>query len=214
MAWTSATCVQYVDGDPIGKLLAYASLLPFAYVLHAFVAFHARREVHGLLYLGGVLANEVITQLLKQLLREPRPLASCVQLGVCESHGMPSSHTSLAFFVMLSRLILLCRYPKQKSVPTLVVGALEVVALLLGAAVVAQSRVYLGYHTLGQVLAGAAVGCLNALLCFAVIYQTSPAFPLAASSRLGALLHLRDTWSVPDPVAADSIAYHNGKKRQ
>jgi hypothetical protein len=43
MGYTKPTCVVYEDGDVIGKLLAFSSLLPLVYVVHAICHVHSRR---------------------------------------------------------------------------------------------------------------------------------------------------------------------------
>jgi hypothetical protein len=139
--FTDFACVRYAAEDPVGKLLAYAALLPFALILYWASRLHARRQasdgqrhsfraaepplpcriqiraqlataqplVNNTMYpaarvlqrdveagvvLAGLVANEVVARGLKKLLRHPRPLATCAQLDVCDSHGMPSSHTA------------------------------------------------------------------------------------------------------------------------
>lgn len=43
MAFTEFTCVRYEEGDKLGKLLAYAALLPYVLILHHASRFYSRR---------------------------------------------------------------------------------------------------------------------------------------------------------------------------
>ena len=63
---------------------------------------------------------------------------------------------------------------------------------------VAYSRVYLGYHDVPQVLAGAAAGSSAAALCFAVTYFAAEHFPAWQRSTIGRCLRLKDTWAIND----------------
>lgn len=81
---------------------------------------------------------------------------------------------------------------------------------------VAYSRVYLGYHDLPQVLAGAALGISVAAVCFAVTYFVAKNFPSWQQSTVGRLLRLKDSWVIDDILLFEynnSLA-NNSKKFQ
>ncbi len=122
-----------------------------------------------MLLFAGFVATEVLARSLKHLLRQPRPVDRCQALGVCDSHGMPSSHASCMAFAAGLRLLHVLlpgkAGSKQRAAGDAVVAlarrlwaAAEVLALGALAALVALSRVHLGYHSTEQVLAGAALG--------------------------------------------------------
>lgn len=58
---------------------------------------HTHSEVHEGVLLLGLLFAEAAARGLKQFVRAPRPTGSCANLGVCDAHGMPSSHTCMVF---------------------------------------------------------------------------------------------------------------------
>lgn len=93
--------------------------------------------------------------------------------------------------------------PPQHAL-SLFLHRLEILLLACLAAVVGYGRVYLGYHTTWQVLAGAAVGAGFAAAWHQLtVALVRPHFPrlAAASARLG--LFLRDTLGVPDVHQAE-----------
>jgi hypothetical protein len=58
------------------------------------MAYATRSRPLALVFLAGS-ANEALSLLLKKLIRQPRPVSSCVDLGTCGKFGMPSSHTQV-----------------------------------------------------------------------------------------------------------------------
>ena len=120
-----------------------------------------------LLTLLGILFNEVLAQLLKRHFKEPRP-ATCEQVDFCDTHGMPSSHAQLAAFVATMMTLqyvrrreefrVFCKRNKRGASgraghADAMTAALVVLAWPL-AWIVGISRVYLGYHSVEQVVAG------------------------------------------------------------
>jgi len=99
-----------------------------------------------------------------------------------KGYGMPSSHAQfMAFFSVYFTLFLLLRHhpptritnrssaaisPKFPFLSARAQYFLVSIAVLLQAALVAFSRIYLNYHTPRQVLAGCLAGTMSALACF------------------------------------------------
>ena len=89
---------------------------------------------------------------------------------------MPSSHAQfVAFFSVSLTLFLMLRHnphaPNASTthIPTSIFERLALSVLVIGgAAAVAQSRIYLNYHTPRQVLVGCIAGALFALVWYAV----------------------------------------------
>lgn len=90
------------------------------------------------------------------------------------------------------------------------VQLLEVQGLVALTTAVASGRVYLGYHTVGQVVAGLALGA-----CCAVAWWR---LTLAICQRCSALLlglsplralHFRNTLGCPDVHAAEATLFHD-----
>lgn len=177
-------CVRYASGDAWAQVLAYVTLIPVAWVpFHAgWVA--ARRELQSLLVFVGVFCNEAVSTTLKKLVRQPRP-SGCHALDVCQSFGFPSSHASLMFF--------LTGYAWMR-LRTSTLSRAEACIMLLcapAAALVAHSRVYLGYHTTDQVVAGAVLGTFHGVLWHGLVHDADTRYPSLAHTRWYRLLDLR-----------------------
>lgn len=123
----------------------------------------------------GQMACEGLNFILKRVIKEERPKGRChigrnieAQLTrgtemFGKGYGMPSSHAQfMTFFSVYLTFFLLFRHSKASasSYPNVAVllRFLVMLALCLGAAGVAASRIYLNYHTPKQVLAGCAAG--------------------------------------------------------
>jgi membrane-associated phospholipid phosphatase len=96
--------------------------------------------VHEGAVLIGLLLTEAVARGLKHLLKSPRPEASCALLGVCDAHGMPSSHTAMMFsYLVLTSAIAVSLAPRQRPVAR-AWAALELGGIGMSAALVAVSR--------------------------------------------------------------------------
>ncbi len=85
-----------------------------------------------------LIAAIILVLILKPLLAEPRP---CSFTFACEpGYGFPSGHTTLIAAIAFSQI------KRKRFLPLLILTLL-----------VAYSRVYLGLHSVGQVLGGMAV---------------------------------------------------------
>lgn len=124
---------------------------------------------------------EALNWILKRVIKEERPLRKLPvhtpQPPVTNSdagmngkgYGMPSSHAQfVSFFAISMLLFLLVRHnphaphASTTHIPTsFVERSLLALLILAGAAAVAQSRIYLNYHTPKQVL----VGCIAGAVC-------------------------------------------------
>lgn len=202
---TSAVCVLYSPGDTLGKALAYFSILPYCLILHQVSKVYCRREVHEALTLFGLVVNEGIARALKHLVNSSRP-PTCAQLGVCDSHGWPSSHTSCMFFYFsYAACMLLYKHPRVTDTASRVSRAVEMVFVLYVSVTVGISRVYLGYHTTQQVIAGAAIGLCAGACCYIVISWLSHTFD-AIAERFSAF-HVKNTWKVAEPLSFERDMY-------
>ena len=123
-------------------------------------------------------------------------------------HATMQPHALLAHpqvFAFVLRALLLGRSYRLKSLGTRAVGLIESVGLLVASCLVAASRVYLGYHSIDQVLAGAVLGVVMAFVWVVVMSRLAGVYAWLAGSRLVGLLHLRDTWGVADPLRMDAL---------
>ena len=119
----------------------------------------ATREAELVLLFAGQLACEGCNFALKRVIREHRP-GRFAGLG----YGMPSSHAQYMFFLAVAGSLFLARRfaaPHSRRVRVLVLAGLWAAAGLT-----AWSRVYLGYHSVRQVVVGAAVGAVLAGVWF------------------------------------------------
>ncbi len=116
---------------------------------------------------AGQLGCEALNFLLKRVLKQDRPP---IMQG--KGYGMPSSHAQfVAFFGLSMTFFLLFRHvPKTPSALYSPLSLWMRVGLsglvLIGAGLVAWSRIYLNYHTLKQVLVGYSAGTMFAILWF------------------------------------------------
>ncbi|KAI8813935.1 dolichyldiphosphatase 1-like protein [Cladochytrium replicatum] len=152
------TFVQYDAEDPLGKLLAYASLVPIALIVSYITLIAFRRDVATIVFFAGQILNEAFNAVLKAVIREPRPTD---YLG--HGYGMPSSHSQfMAFFAVYGILYICLRTSADSPVWKLLYSiALSIVALCVG-----YSRIHLHYHTASQVVVGLSVGVFFALFWF------------------------------------------------
>lgn len=91
----------------------------------------------------------------------------CTLLGVCESWGMPSSHTQVIAYALGTCLLLALSRGKD-PLPKMIAAA-EISALASLTIAVAFARVYLGYHTALQVCIGGLLGLLFGMIWMAVV---------------------------------------------
>jgi dolichyldiphosphatase len=197
---------MYARGDKIGKLLAYISVLPVILVFCQASKVYWRREMHEVVLLLGMAACEGITRVLKHTLQQPRP-DTCTALQMCHSHGMPSSHTSAAFFYATFTLLHSRQRLRQQQRPAAAaLLVMEQAATWAVAAAVAVSRIYLGYHSALQVAAGAALGTLLGVVWYCGCHVGSSRWGPLVQSPLCQALGVKDTWALADPLEVERAA--------
>lgn len=137
---------------------------------------------------------------LKKAIRQVRPLSTCEALGVCNEPGMPSSHSQVIFFLVALEVFQVIRksYSFHQERWQRLEQFCTVFFCSSASVLVAFSRVYLGYHDIPQVLAGAAAGISCAAVCFAVTSCAAKQFPAWQRSTVGRVLRLKDTWVIND----------------
>ncbi len=128
----------------------------------------------GVYLLAGQVTATLLTQPLKHTCAHPRPLRLFTDLGLDMPatvdgvhlwegfNSFPSGHTS-AIFALLACLAALL--PEKRKYWQL--------ALLALACLGAYSRVYLSQHFLDDIMAGAPIGALAALLAYLPVYSRS-----------------------------------------
>ncbi|KAK4228210.1 PAP2 superfamily-domain-containing protein [Podospora fimiseda] len=192
LASLSLTHVYYNPSDPLSHLSAYLALLPQALIIVYITLLYSTREAEVFLLFLGQLTNEAINFVLKRLIKEERPshiISSTLTIN--KAYGMPSSHAQyMAFWAVALGLFLCVRHrPVHKGHPPLKEKGLSktieayshspwslaqrvvaTVGAVFIAGLVSWSRVYLGYHTVKQVVAGSAAGIVSGVAWFAVTY--------------------------------------------
>ena len=133
----------------------------FAILLVLFYFFVLKKRKLGVVLLLAYASTGIFAQIIKPLLHSPRPLVyfrpehfpffidSIIHAG---NNSFPSGHTVTAFAIAT----VLAFYTTNK---------MQYVLLLLAAALVAFSRVYLSQHFLLDVLAGSFIGLLGGIGC-------------------------------------------------
>jgi len=171
LASLSLTHVHYDANDPISHACAWLALVPQVLCIVYVTLIWSTREAEVLLMFAGQMGCEALNWVLKRVLKEERP-----RRMNGKGYGMPSSHAQfVSFFSIALTLFLLLRHnphaPHASStyIPTKFIERLALsVAALVGALAVAESRIYLNYHTQKQVLVGCAAGAVCAVGWFIV----------------------------------------------
>lgn len=190
------THVRYQRGDKFGHFLAWVSLVPVFISLGGFVSHIIfRRELQTMFFALGLLISQFVNDLIKTSVQQARP-ETCALLEMCDSHGWPSSHSQyMLFFSMYFTLLTFKTTSVWETSTKLFVNSLHWSLSLL----TVYSRVYLGYHTVAQVFAGAALGIvLGAVWYWVVNYGLYCYFPAIEDSSLGRMFYIKDTSHIPN----------------
>lgn len=200
------------------------------------------REIHEAVLLLGALANigkhncnryschmclmliqghalAATNRVLKHAIRQARPPSTCEALGMCSKPGMPSSHAQIIFYAFSIFMLQLIRHRQAKLHSTFwqLEWGIKALVYLAISVLVAYSRVYLGYHTVLQVVAGSAAGAVMAALCIAVAACLARIYTPLQQSAFGQMLRLKNTWHIPDVLLHEYTnisAWADGKKGQ
>ncbi|SCU77474.1 LAFA_0A01882g1_1 [Lachancea sp. 'fantastica'] len=163
------TYILYDPSDPISYVLVYFSLLPIGILIFYFSWFVATRELEAVIIAGGQLINEILNNVLKNIIKEQRPASfggSFQKDTLRSAYGMPSAHSQfMGFFLAYWSLKLVQQWSGIGSIRK----ALSILAAVLTTAMVAISRIYLGYHSVAQVSIGIALGGLLGSLYYLAV---------------------------------------------
>ena len=110
--------------------------------------------VIGFCLIGMFVVGRINSTILKPAFNRSRPSSTILRTTIQKSPSMPSGHTLSAFFMAMFISLF---YPKL-SLP-----------LVISAGLTGFSRMYIGVHYLGDVLAGALIGVLFAFLYFLLV---------------------------------------------
>ncbi|OAE30815.1 hypothetical protein AXG93_857s1180 [Marchantia polymorpha subsp. ruderalis] len=190
------THVRYERGDKLGHLLAWASLLPVIIGLGGFLShFIFRREMQAMAFGLGLILSEFINEMIKKVVKEARPI-TCELLEMCDSHGWPSSHSQyMCFFSIYLTLLVLRRFHFTDSFSRNFTAILPWPFALA----TIYSRVYLGYHSVAQVIAGSAVGLTLGSAWFVIVNKyLVKFFPTLEGTYFCRYLCIKDSTHIPN----------------
>jgi len=184
--------LTYVQYDPdwwISKPLAYITLTPLVIIVALAGVIAARREIESLALAAGLLCNEILNQVLKRAIRQPRPFGSGQT-----NYGMPSSHTQFCFFfavyfMLWMRTRVSFAPPQGIWLKRLLTGWVFVCAVIIS-----FSRVWLLEHSVAQVLVGAAVGTLFGYSWHIFLhYRLRPLYSRFEQTAIARYFYLKDS---------------------
>lgn len=138
----------------------------------------------------GLLISQFINEVIKKSVQQARP-ETCALLEMCDSHGWPSSHSQYMFFftvyfTLLSYKKIVLLTGKYRWIASFVSWVLSVLTM--------YSRVYLGYHTVAQVFAGATLGIILGAVWFWVVNSVLYCyFPVIEENAFGRFFYVKDT---------------------
>jgi predicted small integral membrane protein len=150
-------CVNYVS-NWIGKGLFVINLFPWILTIMAFTASRVRREFS--LFVLGVASsmNIFLNWALRWIIQQPPPIPGCG-----ETYEMPALATQHSIFITMLLLFGMAAWNVYVSEENLVIAF----AFL---AVTTFARVYIGFNTAAQLIVGACVGVVHALLWMSLFY--------------------------------------------
>ncbi|KAI8640860.1 DOLPP1 protein [Parasitella parasitica] len=190
LASISLTHVYFNPSDKISYAFAYITLAPIAILVFYASVIVSRREIAGILILSGQLMNEAFNYVLKQHIEQDRPHA---HLG--DGYGMPSSHSQFIWYFAVYGSLYMYRYIHLDHG---IWKILTSIAMFTLAALVSGSRIYLGYHTLHQVIVGSLVGIAFGCVWYAfvnLLHETS-FVDWVLNTWIARKLYLRDMSSI------------------
>jgi len=196
----SITFIEYQEGDKIGFILAWFSMLPFIYIVSLCTLILFRRDIQTIMYFGGFCVSEVCNQGLKRVFKQARPERTRERVGLYGLHGMPSDHAQTFFYFMTYLAIFIILKSQMPGSPHVrsIRNRLLVIAQLIVATLVAYSRVYLHYHTIPQVVVGAIFGTmLGCVWYYFVNYEFIKYVPFIIELPLAKRFLIRDYSSIP-----------------
>ncbi|KAG0259877.1 Dolichyldiphosphatase 1 [Mortierella polycephala] len=194
----SITHVQFRQDDIFSKLLAYVTLSPLAIICGYVAVIITSRDLKPLVMFAGQLANEVVNQILKRLVKQARPTE---YLG--DGYGMPSSHSQ--FMAYFSTYVAILMY-RRGVAPGAVIPHIVSGLVIFWSGMVIYSRVHLFYHTWQQVVAGTICGCLFAVGYYYItnrILRPMGLFAWVVNHPWARSLYIRDTDMVDDLAQFD-----------
>ncbi|KAK4879093.1 hypothetical protein RN001_007239 [Aquatica leii] len=195
----SLTLVEYPKDDIVGKILALISITPLGIISGFLTLILFRRDLHTITFFLGTICSHAFNYLLKHTICEARPK---IRPDDMVEYGMPSSHAQFIWFFatyIIYFVFIRLHHMNNNTIIENLSKFLIISSSLTIALLVSYSRIYLQYHTVGQILCGAVVGILFATFWFALTYFIfTPLFPQIVTWKISEFLLLRDTTLIPN----------------
>ncbi|RWS06698.1 dolichyldiphosphatase 1-like isoform X1 [Dinothrombium tinctorium] len=170
----SLTYVKYPKGDHFGHLLAFISLTPFAILVAYFTLCTFNRDLQTISLFFAQLSNETLNYVLKNIIKQKRPMQVLRLSQSPKTYGMPSQHTQfMGFFCVFCCLYIAfkCNRKSRLFRFSMHFAAISSLISVTYSRSFLMTRVYLLYHSWMQCIVGAAVGGFFAVLMFFVIFN-------------------------------------------
>ncbi|CAI5951635.1 unnamed protein product [Closterium sp. NIES-64] len=163
-------------------------------------------------FMLGLLLDDTFNHVIKHALEMPRPPHTCAALEVCDSHGMPSAHSQfMSFFATFATWLVFYKMDYEDERWRWITAVLPWPFTFLTMA----SRVYLGYHTIPQVLAGFTLGILSASFWFYVVHRVfAPFFPTISDSVWGRYLCIKDDCHIRNVAVFEYLNSQRAREEQ
>ncbi|KAG0210573.1 Dolichyldiphosphatase 1 [Mortierella sp. GBA30] len=203
----SLTHVQFPQGDLLSKLFAYVTLSPMALVCGYVAVIITSRDLKPAVMFAGQLANEIVNQILKRLVKQARPTE---YLG--DGYGMPSSHSQFMAYFATYTIVLMYR---RGVTPVAIFPHAVSAIVIIWSALVVYSRVHLYYHTWQQVVAGTICGIIFALAYYFIannFLRSKGFFEWIVEHPWAREMYIRDTYSAYDLTKFDWEMWQQHRK--
>lgn len=149
--------------------------------------------------------NEILNFSLKRIIKEPRP-----ELSFKSGYGMPSDHSQFMFYYAFTIIYTVVKKQKFKST---IISPLISLAISISSFVVAIGRVYVGVHTIEQIVCGSIIGLIFGLFWIALgEKKIFPLFQYLETLPISEWLYLRDSNHVHNPWEFEYQLYKSSKR--
>ncbi len=200
----------------LDRVAALLSLAPPLCMVSLFTLVLSRRDFATLCLVTSSLLNVAICVFLKNIIKDPRPSLSSsllpghTPIASDDVYGMPSNHTQLICFLASYVCLWAISGRWMVSLHWRLLLSMGCIVLSL---LVAWSRIYLGHHSVLQVIVGAAIGTAFGVLHYLFIetLRKKRIFFQLSQHPVSKFLLIRDCSNV-DVMTAEYLAIVNAKR--
>ncbi|THD25660.1 Dolichyldiphosphatase [Fasciola hepatica] len=187
-------------------MLAWCSMIPIFIAIGLVTLVLFKRDLFTMLYFSGLVLNRFCNSVMKKCLKQPRPVVP--NRIPPDSFGMPSDHGQfMGFFFSFCVLLIILRLGEHSMKHS--TRRILLLVCAVATTLTCYSRVYLKYHTVGQVLVGTIVGAILGIVWFFSVHCVfSPLFPRLCNSSIGQAFFIQDFTSIPNLL---KFEYNNAR---